>query len=86
MPTLPVDAIGFGAAVLTTLCWAPQVIHILKTRDTRAISLATQSALAAGIVLWLVYGLLIGSFPIIAANAVTFLLVAAVLAMKLRYG
>ena len=42
--------------------------------------------LAAGIVLWLVYGLLIHSWPLIGANTVTLALVAVILSMKLRYG
>ncbi len=42
--------------------------------------------LAVGIALWLVYGLLIMSWPLIGANTVTLVPVLAILAMKLRYG
>lgn len=81
-----VEAIGLVAAGFTTLCWVPQAVRTLRTRDTRALSLWTQAAFTVGVFLWLIYGLFIGSWPVILANAVTFVLVAAILALKLRYG
>jgi MtN3 and saliva related transmembrane protein len=81
-----IEAIGIAAALLTTLCWIPQALRTLRTRDTRAISLVTQASFTVGIGLWLVYGILLGSMPLILANAVSFLLVAPILAMKLRFG
>ncbi len=81
-----IDAIGLAAALLTTLCWIPQAVRTIRTRDTRAISLVTQAAFTLGIGLWLVYGILLGSLPLIAANAVSFVLVATILALKLRFG
>lgn len=81
-----IEVIGSFAAMLTTLCWVPQAVRTIRTRETRAISLWAQLALACGILLWLVYGLLIGSWPLIIANTVTFLLVSTILSLKLRYG
>jgi MtN3 and saliva related transmembrane protein len=81
-----IDAVGLAAAVLTTLCWIPQAARTIRTRDTRAISLVTQGAFTLGIGLWLAYGLLLGSLPLILANAVSFVLVATILVMKLRFG
>lgn len=78
--------IGLLAACATTFAFIPQVAHTLRTRDTRSISLGMYSVFTAGVVLWLVYGLLVRDVPIIAANAVTLVLAGAVLACKLRYG
>lgn len=86
MPTYFADTVGMLAATLTTLCWLPQAVRILRTRDTRAISLVTQSAFAAGIALWFVYGVMITSWPVILSNAVTLLLVGVILVLKLRHG
>jgi MtN3 and saliva related transmembrane protein len=83
---MPLETIGFIAAVLTTLCWLPQAVKTIRTRDTRSLSLVTQSALTLGVVLWLVYGLLIWNWPLILSNIVTLGLVATILTMKLRYG
>ncbi|WP_246728372.1 SemiSWEET transporter [Microvirga terricola] len=84
MPAL--EILGFVAAVLTTLCWLPQALRTLRTKDTKSLSLVTQSSLTLGVGLWLIYGILLGNLPLILANAVTFVLVVLILAMKLRYG
>ncbi|WP_284177882.1 SemiSWEET transporter [Rhabdaerophilum sp. SD176] len=81
-----VELIGGVAAVITTLCWVPQAIKVIRTRDTRSLSLIMYLMLAVGIALWLVYGLLILSWPLIGANLVTLVLVVTILAMKLRFG
>jgi MtN3 and saliva related transmembrane protein len=86
MSPFAIDAVGLSAAVITTVCWIPQAVQILRTRDTRAISLVTQAAFTAGIALWLGYGILIGSLPVIVSNAVTLPLVGAILVLKLRHG
>lgn len=84
--SLSTELIGGVAALLTTLCWLPQALKILRTRETRDLSLIAYLAFAAGVALWLVYGVLIGSIPVIMANAVTLVLLAGILSLKLRYG
>lgn len=79
------DWIGYAAATLTTASFVPQALHTFRTKDVRGISLAMYSAFVVGILLWLVYGLLLGAWPIVIANAVTLTLAAAILAMKLKY-
>ncbi|MFO1118388.1 MAG: SemiSWEET transporter [Beijerinckiaceae bacterium] len=86
MSPVAIDSIGMLAACFTTLCWAPQAIRIIRTRDARAVSLVTQAAFACGIILWLVYGIALGALPIILANAITLALVLAILVLKLRFG
>jgi MtN3 and saliva related transmembrane protein len=81
-----VELVGACAAAVTTLCWVPQALRILRTRDTRAISLTTQAAFTGGIALWLVYGILIDSWPVILGNMVTLVIVSGILVLKLRYG
>jgi len=78
--------LGFTAALLTTLCWLPQALRTIRTKDTKSLSLVTQSALTLGVALWLAYGILTGNAPIIFANSITFCLVGLILALKLRYG
>lgn len=79
------ELIGYCAAVLTTFSFAPQAWLTFRTRDVRGISLSMYSVFAAGVALWLAYGLLLGAWPIVAANAITLALALAILAMKLRY-
>ena len=82
--TLP-DAIGFGAATCTTVAFVPQVLKIWRTRAAADVSLLMYVVFFIGLMQWFTYGLLLGSWPIILANAVTMALTAAVLALKLRF-
>jgi MtN3 and saliva related transmembrane protein len=77
--------IGFIAAILTTASFAPQAVKAWRTRSTQDISLTMFVMLAAGIILWLTYGLLINDMPLIIANALTLVLAGAILAAKLRF-
>ena len=81
-----VDGLGYAAAALTTTSFVPQAWLTFRTRDVSGISLAMYSAFTFGIALWLAYGVLIGAWPIVIANLVTFVLAAGMLAMKLRLG
>jgi MtN3 and saliva related transmembrane protein len=81
-----IDLAGIVGAALTTLCWLPQAIKLVREKNTRALSLPATAAFTLGIGLWLVYGLGIGDWPLIGSNAVTLALMLPILAMKLRYG
>lgn len=86
LSSLSIELVGGLAALLTTLCWLPQALKLLRTRETRDLSLIAYVAFSAGVLLWLLYGLLIGSVPVIAANAVTLVLALGIVSLKLRYG
>ncbi|GAB4398908.1 MAG: SemiSWEET transporter [Rhodoferax sp.] len=79
------ELIGSMAAILTTVSFVPQALHTFKTKDVGGISLGMYTVFTTGVALWLVYGLLLWSWPIIAANTVTLLLALAIVLMKLRY-
>lgn len=86
MSALSTDIIGYVAAFCTTAAFVPQVLQVWKTRSARDISLGMYVVFVTGIAFWLLYGLLIGAWPIIIANLVTFILAGGVLVMKLRFG
>lgn len=75
--------IGYPAAFLTTVAFVPQAWHSWRTRDLSGISAPMYALFTAGVALWLVYGIAIGSLPIIAANSITLLLASVVLGLKL---
>jgi MtN3 and saliva related transmembrane protein len=79
------DLIGTFAAILTTLSFLPQALHTFRTKDVRGISLGMYSAFTLGVALWLVYGLLLGAWPVVIANVITLALASTILVMKLRY-
>jgi len=80
------EYIGYLAAFLTTCSFVPQVWKTFRTRDTSGISMGMYSVFACGVALWLAYGVLVGAWPIVVANAITLALATCILVMKLRYG
>ena len=85
MPVI-VDTIGATGAVLTTVCWVPQALKIIRDRETRAISLWGTALCTFGVLLWLIYGLAIVDAPLIGSSIVTFAMTATILVLKIRHG
>jgi len=81
---LSTDFIGAIAATLTTLSFLPQAILVLRTRETRGISLSMYSVFTLGVALWILYGIKLGAVPVIVANAVTFCLALCILSVVIR--
>jgi MtN3 and saliva related transmembrane protein len=77
---------GYVAATLTTLAFVPQAIKTIRTRDTSGISLGMYVVFTTGIAFWFGYGFVLGSWPMIVSNAITFVLSATILGLKLRHG
>ena len=82
----PTDWIGSAAATLTTSAFIPQAWKVWRTHHTADISSGMYILFTIGVALWLAYGILLESWPIIIANCITLLLAGAVLAMKLKFG
>ncbi len=80
------DTVGTLAAVLTTVSFVPQAVLTLRTRDVSGISLSMYSTFTLGVALWLAYGMALGEWPIMAANAVTLVLAATILVTKIVVG
>jgi len=78
--------IGLIAGVCTTASFLPQVVKTIRTKEAKDLSMTMYLVLAAGIFLWIIYGILIESLPVISANAVSFVLAAIILILKIRYG
>ena len=77
------DGLGYIAATLTTASFVPQAWLTLRTRNVAGISLGMYSAFTLGVLLWLLYGIAIGEWPIIIANALTTALAATILVTKI---
>lgn len=80
------DLIGTLAAALTTAAFIPQAWQTWKTRQANGVSLGMYCIFTIGVGLWLMYGVLIGSKPVIVANGLTLALALFILFMKLRFG
>jgi MtN3 and saliva related transmembrane protein len=78
--------VGYVAAALTTFSFLPQAVRTIRTKETHGISLWMYLMFNVGIAFWLVYGLVLMSWPMILANIVTLALSGTILALKIRYG
>ncbi|MEN1786274.1 MAG: SemiSWEET transporter [Bacteroidota bacterium] len=80
-----IEIIGLLAATCTTAAFIPQVYKAWKYRSTADISLVMYLILLVGLVLWLIYGIYLGSIAIILANTITGVLVLTMLFLKIRH-
>lgn len=70
-PMDPITALGLGAAFLTSVAFVPQVVRNFRRKHVDDLSFSTFGTFTLGVVLWLAYGLMIDSLPIVAANVFT---------------
>lgn len=78
--------LGVVAATCTTLAFVPQATKTIRTRDTSGISLLMYLVFTVGIGFWFGYGIVLESWPMIVSNAITFVLSATILVLKLKHG
>ena len=81
-----VNLIGTAAGLCSMASFTPQLIKIAREKQAEGVSLRTYVVNVVGFVLWIVYGVLLGSWPVAASNAVNLLLAGAILALRWRYG
>ena len=74
------------AATLTTVAFVPQAWHIIRHKETKAISLYMYVAFAIGVAFWLVFGFMIWNWPMIVSNTITLGLALTIVTLKLKYG
>ncbi|NHF58683.1 hypothetical protein FK220_004990 [Flavobacteriaceae bacterium TP-CH-4] len=79
------EIIGLIAAALTTSAFVPQVYKAWKLRSTKDISLTMYLVFLTGIILWLFYGIQIGSLSMTIANSVTAVLSLIIIMLKIKY-
>ena len=80
-----ITLLGLVAATLSTLAGLPQLVKSWRTKSTGDLSLLFLLMGTSGCVLWLLYGLLISSLPLIAANSIGLSVLGTILYLKLRY-
>ncbi|HEV3217730.1 MAG TPA: SemiSWEET transporter [Vicinamibacterales bacterium] len=81
-----IEMVGYAAAVLTSVSFFPQVWRTYRSKSAGDLSIVMLVMFTAGVCLWLVYGLVHGSIPIAAANAITLAQSIFLIVLRLRYG
>ncbi|HON11468.1 MAG: SemiSWEET transporter [Fibrobacter sp.] len=77
--------IGLMGGTLTTISFVPQVLRVWKTRSARDLSFTMFLLFAIGVLLWLIYGIILGEWPVILANSVTLVFAIIILIFKIKY-
>ena len=85
MSPLIIDAVGTAAALCSMASFTPQIVKMWRERDASAISLRTYALTVTGFTLWLIYGLMLHSWPVTVSNGVCLALSGVVLWMKWRF-
>jgi MtN3 and saliva related transmembrane protein len=80
------DLLGMSAGALTAASRVPQIVKTWKTRSAGGLSLLMYAMLCTGFVLWLTYGIMTKSLPIILSNVVSLGFNAVLLAFRFRFG
>ena len=80
-----IDLFGFAAALLTTIAFIPQLYKTWITKSADDVSLITLILFITGLICWIIYGLKIGSIPIVIANVITFVFNFSILILKIIY-
>ncbi|MDP1735931.1 MAG: SemiSWEET transporter [Caulobacter sp.] len=79
------NALGAAAAFCSMASFTPQILKIWREKDAASVSLRMWLLTVTGFVLWTAYGVMLGSWPVAAANAVCLVLSGIVLGLKWRF-
>jgi MtN3 and saliva related transmembrane protein len=82
---MKVDIIGYTAACFTTFSLLPQIVRMWKLKEAKDVSLFMPLMVAIGSLLWAVYGFLIASPPVIAANGIALIIAVITVLFVVRY-
>ncbi len=77
--------IGALAASLTMFSFIPQILKVMRTKSAGDVSLATLVQLAAGVSLWIAYGVYLKDAIIIIANMITLASMVTLLLLYRKY-
>jgi MtN3 and saliva related transmembrane protein len=79
------NVLGTGAALCSMASFVPQILKIVRERDASSVSLHMYAVTVTGFSLWIAYGAMIASWPVIGSNVVCLILSGAILVLKWRF-
>lgn len=69
MSNTTIDIIGYIGAVFISIAFLPQTIKLIKTKNTKGLSLMSYSIYQVGLISFIIYASLINNIPLLVANA-----------------
>jgi MtN3 and saliva related transmembrane protein len=80
-----IEWVGYLGSFLTSITFIPQVYKSWQTKSVGDLSVWMILIIISSAVVWLVYGLSIGSGPVIVANSMVFLMTLTLLIFKFSF-
>ena len=80
-----IDILGITAGCISAITFLPQVIKTWKTKSARDVSLLMFTFATLSVILWLVYGIILGNIPIIFTNSIVLLFSLIMLYFKFKF-
>lgn len=80
-----ISVVGFLAGALTTAANLPQVWKTYRDKSAKGLSFRMLLILSLGLALWMVYGFLTDSLPLILTNGIGTVLIVSLIAMKWKF-
>ena len=77
--------LGVAAGVLILSGWVDQIYKGYKSKSLKDISMLLLIFISAGVILWLIYGIIVEDVFIIGTNIAAIILLSIVLTMKKKY-
>ena len=81
---MEVEILGYTAGFLTTFSASPQLLYSYRSRDVGSFDLKFLLMLLSGLLLWGIYGIVIGSLPVVFFNFFGSLLWLPIIYMKIK--
>lgn len=69
MSNIAIDIVGYIGAFFISIAFLPQTIKLIKTKNTKGLSLISYSIYQIGLTSFIIYASLINNIPLLAANA-----------------
>jgi MtN3 and saliva related transmembrane protein len=79
------EVVGTIAALCSVTSFVPQLVKLLREKTGEAVSLHMYALTVTGFSLWSAYGVMLGSWPLVASNLISLALSSAILLLKWRY-
>jgi Uncharacterized conserved protein len=81
-----VTILGYIAGTITTASFFPQLIKIYRNKKADEISITMYSIITLGMIMWIIYGVYLKSYPIIIANSISTLATLLIMIFSIKYG
>jgi MtN3 and saliva related transmembrane protein len=79
------DILGMVAGSISAITFLPQVIKTWQTKSAKDISMLMFTFATISVIMWLVYGIILGNIPIIFTNSMVLLFSVIMLYFKYRF-